>query len=133
LPISTGCSTRRSNWSEVRNHNAILPKVRVETLNARQALEMVGRHEVLIVDTPGSMDKSTLSFAKKRTFMVVPTGRNPTCDLRPTVELLNGIREEGVELWRLGVVLSRFSTGRQPQRTEEQFAREYLATAGQRE
>ncbi|MBS0244377.1 MAG: ParA family protein [Proteobacteria bacterium] len=117
-------------WSEVRNHNAILPKVRVEALNARQALEMVGRHDVLIVDTPGSMDKSTLSLAKRCTFMVIPTGPNPTYELRPTVELLHGLRAEGIELWRLGVVLSRFSMEKEPQREEEKLAREYLALAG---
>jgi chromosome partitioning protein len=117
-------------WSNVRNHNSILPKVRVEALNARQALEMVGRHDVLIVDTPGAMDKSTLSLAKKSTFMVIPTGPNPTYELAPTVELLHGLREEGIELWRMGVVLSRFSTEKEPQREEEEFARAYLAAAG---
>jgi cellulose biosynthesis protein BcsQ len=117
-------------WSEVRNHNSILPKVRVEALNARQALEMVGRHDVLIVDTPGSMDKSTLSLARKCTFMVIPTGPNPTYELAPTVKLLHGLREEGVELWRLGVVLSRFSHDKEPRHQEEQFARAYLAEAG---
>lgn len=117
-------------WSEVRNHNAILPKVRVEAMNARQALESVGRHDILIVDTPGTMDKSTLSLAKRCTFMVIPTGPNPTYELKPTVELLHGLREEGVELWRLGVVLSRFSNDKEPQREEEQFARAYLADAG---
>lgn len=117
-------------WSEVRDHNAILPKVRVEAMNTRQALEMVGRHDVLIVDTPGSMDKSTLSLARKCTFMVIPTGPNPTYELAPTVKLLHGLREEGIELWRLGVVLSRFSTDKDPQREEEQFARAYLAAAG---
>lgn len=117
-------------WSKARNHNAILPKLRVEALNARQALEMVGRHDVLVVDTPGSMDKSTLSLAKKCTFMVIPTGPNPTYELAPTVELLHGLRDEGIELWRLGVVLSRFSNDKEPQREEEQFARAYLAAAG---
>ena len=47
-------------WSQVRDHNGILPKVRVEAASARQALEMVGRCDVLVVDTPGWTDKSTL-------------------------------------------------------------------------
>lgn len=117
-------------WSRVRNHNSILPKVQVEALNARQALEMVGRHDVLIVDTPGSIDKSTLTLARKCTFMVIPTGPNPTYELTPTIKLLHGLREEGIEPWRLGVVLSRLSTEKEPRRQEEQDARDYLAAAG---
>src|SRR5450631_4591014 len=117
-------------WSQVRNHNELLPKVRVETASARQALEMVGRCDVLVVDTPGWTDKGTLALAKKSTFMVIPTGPNPTYELAPTVRLLHGLRAEGIEAWRLGVVLSRFSPDEKPAREEEQFARAYLAEAG---
>ncbi|MFX8778236.1 hypothetical protein ABTM50_20480, partial [Acinetobacter baumannii] len=78
-------------------------------MNVRQALEMVGRPDILIVDTPGFTDKSTLSLATRATFMVIPTGPNPTYELAPTIELLHSLREAGIELWRLGIVLSRFS------------------------
>ena len=117
-------------WSQVRDHNAIVPKVRVEAATARQALEMVGRCDVLVVDTPGWTDKSTLALARKSTFMVIPTGPNPTYELAPTVRLLHGLRAEGIELWRLGVVLSRLSPDEKPAHDEEQFARAYLAEAG---
>lgn len=117
-------------WSQVREHNGLLPKIRVEAATARQALEMVGRCDVLVVDTPGWTDKSTLALAKKSTFMVIPTGPNPTYELAPTVRLLHGLRAEGLETWRLGVVLSRFSSEEGPAREEEQFARAYLAEAG---
>jgi hypothetical protein len=88
--------------------------VRVEAANARQALELVGRHEVLLIDTPGWTDKATLALAKRATFMVIPTGPNPTYQLAPTVRLLHGLRSEGIELWRLGVVLARFSAAVRP-------------------
>lgn len=117
-------------WSQVRNHNKLLPKIRVEAGNPRQALEMVGRCDVLIVDTPGWTDKSTLAVAKKSTFMVIPTGPNPTYELAPTVRLLHGLRAEGLETWRFGVVLSRFSAEDKSRREEEEFARAYLAEAG---
>jgi chromosome partitioning protein len=117
-------------WSQVRDHNGILPKVRVEAASARQALEMVGRCDVLVVDTPGWTDKSTLALARKSTFMVIPTGPNPTYELAPTVRLLHGLRAEGIEVWRLGVVLSRFNAEEKPGHDEEQFARAYLAEAG---
>jgi chromosome partitioning protein len=117
-------------WSQVRDHNGILPKVRVEVANPRQVLEMAGRFDVLLVDTPGWTDRGTLALAKKSTFMVIPTGPNPTYELAPTVRLLHGLRAEGVEAWRLGVVLSRFSAEEKPAREEEQFARAYLAEAG---
>ena len=85
-------------WSQVRDHNSILPKVRVEAANPRQALERVGRHDYLLVDTPGWTDKTTLSLAKKATFMIIPTGPNATYELAPTVRLLHGLRAEGIEL-----------------------------------
>jgi len=118
------------HWSQVRNHNDLLPKIRVESASARQALEMAGRCEVLVVDTPGWTDKGTLALAKKSTFMVIPTGPNPTYELAPTVRLLHGLRAEGIEAWRVGVVLSRFSADAKPAHEEEQFARAYLAEAG---
>ena len=92
--------------------------MRVEAANARQALEMVGRCDVLVVDTPGWTDKSTLALARKSTFMVIPTGPNPTYELAPTVRLLHGLRAEGIEVWRLGVVLSRFSAEEKPGTTK---------------
>lgn len=117
-------------WSEVRAHNEILPKLKVIPANLRQVLEMVGRCEVLVVDTPGWTDKSTLALAKRATFMVIPTGPNPTYELAPTVRLLHGLRAEGIEAWRLGVVLSRFNVETRMRREEEQFARAYLGEAG---
>lgn len=117
-------------WAQVRDHNSLLPKIRVEPANARQALEMVGRCDVLIVDTPGWTDKTTLSLARRATLMVIPTGPNPTYDLAPTVRLLHGLRQEGIEAWRLGVVLSRFSSDDTARAAEETFARSYLKQAG---
>ena len=117
-------------WCQVRDHNSWLPKMRVETGSARHALEFVGRCDVLVVDTPGWTDKGTLALAKKSTFMVIPTGPNPTFDLAATVRLLHGLRAEGIESWRLGVVFSRFSVDEKPRQEEEQFARAYLAEAG---
>lgn len=117
-------------WAQVRDHNSLLPKIRVEAANARQALEMIGRCDVLIVDTPGWTDKTTLSLARKATLMVIPTGPNPTYDLAPTVRLLHGLRQEGIEPWRLGIVLSRFSSDDTARAAEEAFARSYLKQAG---
>ena len=117
-------------WSQVRNHNSILPKIHVEAANPRQALEMVGRRDYLLVDTPGWTDKTTLSLAKRATFIVIPTGPNATYELAPTVRLLHGLRAEGIELWRMGVVLSRFSSDDKVRADEEQLARAYLKEAG---
>jgi chromosome partitioning protein len=117
-------------WARVREHNGILPKIRVEMATPRRALEMVGRCDVLVVDTPGWTDKNTLALAKQSTLMVIPTGPNPTYDLEPTVRLLHGLRQEGIEAWRLSVVLSRFRADAKHVREEEQFARAYLAEAG---
>jgi chromosome partitioning protein len=117
-------------WARVRENNGILPKIRVEMATPRRALEMVGRCDVLVVDTPGWTDKNTLALAKQSTLMVIPTGPNPTYDLEATVRLLHGLRHEGIEAWRLGVVLSRFRADANHVAEEEQFARAYLAEAG---
>ncbi len=117
-------------WSQVRDHNSLLPKIRVEAANTRQALEMIGRCDVLIVDTPGWTDKGTLALAKRATSMVIPTGPNPTYELAPTVRLLHGLRAEGIEAWRMGVVLSRFSADDAARAQEEAVARKYLKDAG---
>lgn len=117
-------------WSQVRDHNQLLPKIRVQAADVRQALELVGRCDVLVVDAPGWTDRGTLALAKRATFMVIPTGPNPTYDLAPTVRLLHGLRAEGIEAWRLGVALSRFSPDEAARSQEEQFARSYLKQAG---
>jgi chromosome partitioning protein len=117
-------------WSQVRDHNQLLPKIRVQAADVRQALEMVGRCDVLVVDAPGWTDRGTLALAKRATFMVIPTGPNPTYDLAPTVRLLHGLRAEGIEAWRLGVALSRFSPDEAARSQEEEFARSYLKQAG---
>jgi cellulose biosynthesis protein BcsQ len=116
-------------WSEVRDFNNLLPKIRVQPGSVQQALEMRGRCDVLVVDTPGWTDRGTLLLAKKATFMVIPTGPNPTYDLQPTVRLLHGLRQEGIETWRLGVVFSRFSADETICAEELQVARKYLQDA----
>jgi cellulose biosynthesis protein BcsQ len=117
-------------WARVRDHNGLLPKVRVKAMSVREALEQVGRFDAVVVDTPGWTDRGTLALAKKATFLVVPTGPNPTYDLTPTIRLLHGLRAEGIENWRFGVVFSRFQVEAKAREAEEQFARDYLAEAG---
>jgi chromosome partitioning protein len=117
-------------WARVRESNGILPKIRVEGATARRALEMIGRQDVLVVDTPGWTDRTTLALARQASVMVVPTGPNPTFDLEPTVRLLHGLMQEGIQKWRVGVVLSRFRADGKHVREEEQFARAYLQAAG---
>jgi len=117
-------------WARVRDNNGILPKIRVEMATPRRVLEMIGRCDVLVVDTPGWTDKNTLALAKQSTLMVIPTGPNPTYDLEPTVRLLHGLKKEEIEPWRLSVVLSRFRADAKHVRGEEEFARAYLEEAG---
>lgn len=118
------------SWGQVRDHNQLLPKLKVEAMDVRRALETIGRCDVLVVDAPGWTDRGTLALAKRATFMVIPTGPNPTYDLAPTVRLLHGLRAEGIEMWRLGVALSRFSPEDNVRADEEKFARGYLREAG---
>jgi len=97
---------------------------------ARQAMEQAGRYDVLVIDAPGWTDRNTLALARCSTFMVIQTGPNPTYELSATVRLLHGLKAEGVEAWRMGVVLSRFSEDEPIRRQEEELARAYLKEAG---
>jgi len=90
--------------------------------------EFINRCDVLVVDTPGWTDRSTLGLAVFSTYIVIPCGPNPTFELEPTVRLLHGLTSERVDRWRLGVVLSRFHPS--AAKAEEDFARAYLKEAG---
>ncbi|MFM9587361.1 hypothetical protein, partial [Streptomyces caniscabiei] len=63
-------------------------------------------------------------------FIVIPAGPNPTYELTPTIKLLHGLRAEGIEPWRMGVALSRFSPDDKTRAGEEALARDYLKRAG---
>jgi cellulose biosynthesis protein BcsQ len=117
-----------ATWAATRAKNGIAPPIRAERMTARRVPEFVDRCDVLVVDTPGWMDRSTLGLAAFATYIVIPCGPNPTFDLEPTVRLLHGLTGEKVERWRLGVVLSRFHSN--TAKTEEDFARAYLKEAG---
>lgn len=84
---------------------------------------------MLVVDAPGWTDRSTLNLARRSTCMVIPSGPNPTYELAPTVRLLHGLKEEGVEAWRMGIVLNRFSEDETIRAQEEELARAYLKEA----
>ena len=85
---------------------------------------------MLVVDAPSWTDRSTLNLARRSTCMVIPSGPNPTYELAPTVRLLHGLKEEGVEAWRMGIVLNRFSEDETIRAQEEELARAYLKEAG---
>ena len=84
-------------WSQVREHNGILPKVRVEVASARQALEMVGRCDVLVVDTPGWTDKSTLALAQEVDLHGDTDGSQSDLRARADGEAAAWTRAEGIE------------------------------------
>ena len=119
-----------TTWARVRDHNGILPRIIVMAATPRRVIEMVGRYDFLVVDTPSWTDKNTLALAKAATFMVIPSGPNPSFDLEPTVRLLHGFHKEVLEVWRYGVALSRFRPDAKGAAEEEEFARAYLAQAG---
>ncbi len=117
-----------ATWAATRSKNGILPTVRAERMTARRVPEFINRCDVLVVDTPGWADRSTLNLASFATYIVIPCGPNPTFDIEPTVRLLHGLTSEHIERWRLGVVLSRFHAS--AAKAEEDLARAYLKQAG---
>jgi len=94
----------------------------------RVAYDMVGRSDVLVIDTPGWTDAQTMKMAKWSTFCVIPSRANRMDDLRETVHLLHALKKEGIEEWRFGVALNALRDACAVE--DDRDARAYLAEAG---
>ena len=94
----------------------------------RVAYDMVGRSDVLVIDTPGWADRETLKMAKWSTFCVIPSRANRMDDLRETVQLLHALKKEGIEDWRFGVALNALRAASAIE--DDRDARAYLADVG---
>lgn len=115
-------------WADHRKANGLKPEVRAEVATPRVAYEMVGRSDVLVIDTPGWADRETLKLAQWSTFCVIPSSANRVDDLYETVRLLHSLKKEGIEDWRVGVALNRLREVSAVQ--DDKNARAYLAQVG---
>jgi cellulose biosynthesis protein BcsQ len=116
------------NWAEHRKLNGLKPEIRAELATPRLAYGMVGRSDVLVIDTPGWADRETLKLALWSTFCVIPSRANRMDDLSETVRLLHALKQEGLEDWRFGVALNARRAASAVE--DDRDARAYLAEVG---
>lgn len=114
-------------WSETRTAAGLEPLVpvrRFDRVADALAAEDEDDVDLLVLDGPARASAETLQIARAAALVVVPS--NPGADdLRPTVELLHDLVNNGVPADRLTVALMRVSTD-----AEEAAARAYIGKAG---
>jgi cellulose biosynthesis protein BcsQ len=115
-------------WADHRKLNGLKPDIAVKLATARYALDLTGRADVLVIDTPGWTDRESLKIAQRSTFCVVPSRANRMDDLSETVRFLHVLKAEGIEAWRFGVALNALRAATAEQ--DDRDARAYLGEAG---
>jgi chromosome partitioning protein len=112
-------------WGEVRHAKNVAPEIAIEGFaDIDDALQAHTDCELLVVDTPGQSDATTLHIAERSHVVVIPTG--PTLDdLYPAVLLLHELAESEIPAERLAVALCHILS-----KGEEEEARRYITAAG---
>ena len=112
-------------WHQTRKENKLSPRVTVGAFeNVDDALNAGERSDLVILDTPGGVDVSTLAIARRAHLVVQPTGPSVD-DLRPTVLLFHELAQANISKLRLVAALCRVLLD-----DEEIAARSYLEEAG---
>lgn len=111
-------------WEKTRRANSVSPSLDVKGYTSLQAaLDDDLDVELLIIDTPGRADRSTLTVAENAHFIVQPTGPGLD-DLYPGVLLFHELVSAGISRERLVFALCRTQND-----DEEDSARSYLEQA----
>jgi len=112
-------------WQKARRENKVSPRINVSAFeNVDEALASGARSDLIILDTPGRIDASTLTIAKRAHLVVQPTGPSVD-DLHPTVLVFHELAHAGIPKSRLVAALCRVLLDE-----EETAARSYLEEAG---
>jgi cellulose biosynthesis protein BcsQ len=115
-------------WADHRKLNGLKPDIAVKLATPRYALDLTGRADVLVIDTPGWTDRESLKIAERATFCVIPSRANRMDDLSETVRFLHVLKAEGIEAWRFGVALNALRAASAEQ--DDRDARVYLGEVG---
>ena len=115
-------------WADHRKLNGLEPEITVKVATPRFALDLIGRADVLIIDTPGWTDRESLKIAQRSTFCVIPSRANRMDDLSETVRFLHVLKADGIESWRVGVALNALRAATAEQ--DDRDARAYLGEVG---
>lgn len=117
-----------ANWMIRRMRAKLDPVFEVTPyLTPGAAISASQDYDLLVIDSPGRVDdwqKELKELAEKAHILIQPTG--PTLDdMEPAVLLFNALTKKGIPRKKLVLVLTGIDT-----KTEEDYAREYLTTAG---
>jgi chromosome partitioning protein len=113
------------HWEKTRAENKVSPSLVVQAFDdAEAALEAAQGSDLLILDAPGHVNRSTTEIAKRAHVVVQPTGASLD-DLRPTVLVFHELVKAGISKSRLVAALCRILEDE-----EEAAARAYLNEAG---
>jgi chromosome partitioning protein len=112
-------------WQRARKDSKLSPKMTVTAFHrVDEALAAADRADLLILDTPGDVNRSTLDVGRHAHLIVQPTGASAD-DLHPTVLTFHELVGAGLPKTRLVAALCRVLTDE-----EEEAARSYLHEAG---
>ena len=112
-------------WETLRKKNKVPPRIAVSAFtDVEAALAGTTKSDLVVLDTPGGVDASTLAIAQRAHLMVLPTGPSID-DLHPTVLLFHELVAAAIPQTRIVSAICRVLL-----RDEELAARSYLEDAG---
>lgn len=112
-------------WQRARKAGKASPRITVAAFDGvTEALAAAAQADLLILDTPGHVNRSTLDVARHAHLIVQPTGASAD-DLHPTVLTFHELVGAGVPKSRMVAALCRLLN-----EDEGEAARSYLADAG---
>ena len=112
-------------WQKARTANKVSPLITVADFSNVSDVILAGeKRDLVVVDTPGGANQSTLEIARHAHLIVQPTGPSVD-DLYPSVLLFHELKEAGIPRARLVAAICRVL-----EEDEEKAARLYLIEAG---
>ena len=100
-----------AKWAETRAANGFLPAIDTRKLTLSQVHDLLTSPgecpDMLILDTPGWKDKTSLQVAGWSNYVVIPCGGNLGDDVVPSFEFALQLVKAGLETWRIGIALTR--------------------------
>jgi chromosome partitioning protein len=111
-------------WGEVRAAAGWKPPVTVVRIERTDIRSVLGKADVVVLDTAGFADRITRELAELSNLVVVPVGTD-LGDWQPTIDMLHQLANAKVPLERLAPAIVRA-----PNEAKAELARKYVRAAG---
>jgi chromosome partitioning protein len=111
-------------WGEVRARAGWHPPVRVMRIERTDLRRVLGKADLVVLDTAGFADRITRELAELSNLVVVPVGTD-LGDWQPTIDMLHQLANAGLPAERLVPAIVRAAS-----EAKAELARDYLRTAG---